>query len=383
MTEVQNHELKILHVLVALPRGGKERLVADACQYGPSVDIRSSVFALSGGNFREDLESTDVDVFVGNRKWAIDVSALCRLRKIIKTHDIDAVHAHEPVEGIYGYLASRYFPVATVLSVHGHLTGIKNRTAFRFLRHTVDAIVPVSRSCMEEAGLGSQNGRGPRVTVLYNGIDLKRFAGANQKLRAEIGIRDRELLAGMIAHFMPGKDPLTVARALEGVLSRMPDVHFVFVGRREERFAAIYDTCIRYCRSLHVSDRIHFIGQRSDIPEILASLDLMVLSSTSETFGLAAVEGMAMGVPIILSAIPAFLEVTSQGQHAFVFPPGDHRELERIMLEVLTNHGLRYSRVPGARRWVFEHFGLPRHLQGLREIYLMAISDRAGRRKFR
>ena len=369
--------LNILHILVALASGGKERLILDVCREGPALGLNGSVLAMSGGGLRNQFEKDGVNLEVHERRLPIDQYFVRAIRRTISEHDIDVVHSHEPVEGIHAFLATRRTSIPHILSLHGYFDDWKNRTALWFLRSRVDTLVSVSESYRSlEPLMRIRPGGAPQV-VLHNGIDPKRFTNVRPLLRRELWIDDRSLLAGTIAHFVPGKDPQTIARALSSVMDAVPNLHFVFVGGREVRTPSLYESCLRYCQQLPSWPRIHFVGPREDIPEILASLDLLVQSSQKETFGLVAIEAMYVGTPLLLSRIPAFIEVTSAGKHAFFFDVGGAEDLAGQMTSLLTNEPERMRKVMLARAWVEKNFTIEKHISGLRDIYLHAIAKRS------
>lgn len=374
---VNDRNIRVLHVLVALPRGGKERIVLDECKHGSRVGLKNAVVAFAGGDMLNDFLAAGVDVTLVYRRYPVDLTIIRMLRERIREHDIDVLHTHEPVEGMHALLAAVGFPVAHVMSVHGHLDDAKNRLAFAFLRRRVDRIAPVSIACMQREALGVNPSEATRVSVLCNGCDVSRLQETSAILRTELGLSSSERLAGMISHFVPGKDPLSVVFALQEVLPRIPNLHFVFVGRKDDRFPLLYDECVGMAHKNPHADRIHFLGPRGDIAEVFGSLDLVVLSSVSETFGLAAVEAMVAGVPLLLSSIPAFVEVTRHGRHGHFFRPGDAADLARMMRTLLSDDALRMAHVVDARKWAEESYSLDKHLEELRQLYLGAMEHRS------
>jgi glycosyltransferase involved in cell wall biosynthesis len=215
-----------------------------------------------------------------------------------------------------------------------------------------------------------------RLVVLHNAIDPKRLNGVTPSLRQELGLLVDDCLAGSVAHFVEGKHPMTIARALGEVFKKMPNLHFVFVGSRDEKHPRIFDECRDFCRQLQISERIHFLGAREDVPAIMLSLDLLVQSSSSETFGLVPVEAMYLGIPVLLSRIPAFSEVTGGDRNAMFFEEGNHSDLAARLLSVLTNTRERLETAAAGQQWVKDHYMIEDHLRGLRQAYHEALRRR-------
>jgi glycosyltransferase involved in cell wall biosynthesis len=366
--------MNVLHILVGLPRGGKERLVLDVCRKGPGIGVTGFILAMNDGALKEEFLRSEIDLRFSERSLPIDWRFVRDIRRSVKELQIDVVHTHEPVEAMHAFFATLNSRVPHVLSLHGFCTDLKNRLALRFLRSRVETLILVSESYRVLEPLIRRQSRGTHQAVLHNGIDLKRFEGARGVLRAELGVGSDSPLVGTIAHFVPGKDPLTIARALGIIMSDLPELHFVFVGTRDPRTPDIYDSCRQHCETLPCSSRIHFLHSREDIPAILASLDLLVLSSTQETFGLAAAEAMCVGTPLLLSRIPAFVEVAAGDECAFYFSVGDADDLARKMHEMMRDPGGRSRKIRSAKARVQGSFTIEHHIVALREIYREAVA---------
>jgi glycosyltransferase involved in cell wall biosynthesis len=366
--------MNVLHILVGLPRGGKERLVFDICREGPSLGILSSVLAMEDGALKDDFVESGINIEISKRSFPIDWGFVRKIKRSVEENGIDVVHTHEPVEAMHAFFAIRHSRVPHVLTLHGFFSDVKNRLALRFLRSHVDTLVFVSESYRSLEPIVQHRSLATRQEVIYNGIDTKRFEGVTATLRKELGIDGNSLLAGTIAHFVSGKDPITIARALAIVMRQLPGLHFAFVGTRDPRTPDIYDLCRQYCDSLSFGSRIHFLESREDIPAILASLDLLVLSSTQETFGLVAAEAMYSGTPLLHSRIPAFLEVTGGDECAFEFTTGDAGDLAEKMGALLMDPWKRSAKVSFAKDRVQRNFTIQDHILTLREIYKEALA---------
>jgi len=167
-----------------------------------------------------------------------------------------------------------------VLTLHGVYAGTKNDLALRFVLPRMHARVVLGRDLA--AWLAKE--QGVDVTkdcvVINNGVDPKRIISASRMLRSELKLADDSLLLGMIANFYADrrKDQLTVCKALPRFFEQHPQARFVFIGNPDDA-PYLFDECVSLCRKENISDRVHFLGKRSDIPDVLSSLDLFVLSS--------------------------------------------------------------------------------------------------------
>lgn len=169
---------------------------------------------------------------------------------------------------------------------------------------------------------------------LPNGIDVAsiaaRAAGSRQKRGA------RPFVIGMVARLDAIKDHRTLLQAMSIVRLQVPACELWIIGDGVLR-AELEDQA----RSLGVADCTKFLGDRSDIPELLGQMDVYAFSTTrAEGFGIALIEAMAAGVPIIASDVPACREVLADGEAGLLVSPGQAHRLAEGIVELLFNHSL-------------------------------------------
>ena len=216
-----------------------------------------------------------------------------------------------------------------------------------------------------------------RTVTIYNGIDLRAFRPGVEPLD---GQKDLELppgaqAIGTVGHLAPIKGLETLIEAAFLVRDRLPRAHFLIAG------GAIYETHRRYARRLEelvrrrgLEERVHFLGFFSEVPRLLATLDLFVLPSRSEGFGRALAEAMAVGCPVIAAAVGGVPEVVRHGVDGLLVPPGDPRALAESIVRLMGDASLRNRLAEQGERRVREHFSLPRQALRFRTAVLSALS---------
>lgn len=359
-------------MLDSLNRGGAEVLALDVCRNARAAGLDLTFAATGGGDLEEDFRRSGADFVRLQRRLPVDLKLVARLRRVIRERGVRVVHSHQAVEALHAYLATRGTGVRQVLSFHLCAADAKNRRALKFLVPRVDACVAVSRDllgCLEREG-GFDTGR--NFHVVYNGVDARRLgAAAGGGLREELGLTGDELLLGMVGNFYPGarKDQLTVCRALPRLFAAAPGARFVFVGARSADAPQAFDECVEFCRRAGLGGRVHFVGKRADIPEVLTSLDVFVLSSRQEGFGIAAVEAMLAGLPAVLSDIGPLLEVSGGGEYAALFRTGDADDLALRLVELACDPERRHRLGARGREWAAAQFSIEAHIAGLLRLY--------------
>jgi len=368
--------MRVLHLLDSLNRGGAETLCLDVCRNARANGIDLTFVATGGGELEVEFRQSGADFVRLSRRAPFDLKLVGQLRALIEEREIDIVHCHQAVEALHAYFATRGMKrVKRVLTFHLCAADAKNRLALKFLAPRMDANVAVSRellSCLDAEG-GFRTGK--NFHVVYNGVDaarlLRRATRSGDDLRDELKLTESELLFGMVGNFYADgrKDQLTVCCALPAVFARVPDAHFVFAGGYAEATSPIYQACVNHCREHGIADRVHFLGKRADVANVLDALDIFVFSSRKDSFGVAVVEAMLAGVPTVVSDIGALLEVTGGGAHASVFRTGDADDLSRQLIELAGDLALCAARGEGAKRWAAEEFGIETHIGNLLKLY--------------
>jgi glycosyltransferase involved in cell wall biosynthesis len=371
-----------LHLLDSLNRGGAETLALDVCRNARAAGLDLTFAATGGGELEDDFRRSGAHFIRLSRRAPLDPKLIGQLRRLIEERAVEVVHCHQAVEALHAYLATRGRRVAggrvkLVLSFHLCTADAKNRLALKFLAPRMDWNVAVSRELL--ACLGAEGGfeTARNFHVIYNGVDAGRLqreatAGARGLLRLELKLDEGDLLLGMVGNFYADarKDQMTICRALPAVFRRAPNAHFAFAGGCVGADATrIYQECVDYCREQGIAGRVHFLGQRTDVADILRALDIFVFSSRRDSFGVAVVEAMLAGVPAVVSDIGALLEVTRDGEYASVFRTGDADDLARRLLELVEDGARRARLADGAHRWASREFGIETHLANLLKLY--------------
>lgn len=188
---------------------------------------------------------------------------------------------------------------------------------------------------MQIAGQHALGYKPTSYRIIPNGFDLERFRPdpiARQMVRNELHIPHHAPVVGLIARFDPQKNHLGFLQAARYVAEQMPEVHFILAGRNVDPQNPQLSLAVS---SLNLANRVHLLGQRHDVPRLMAALDVLALSSSyGEAFPSVLGEAMACGAPCVVTDVgDSALIVGDTGR---VTPPGDMRALAQALVEVLT-----------------------------------------------
>jgi len=205
------------------------------------------------------------------------------------------------------------------------------------------AAVVFANSCYTARAWRSAERSGPPLRVVYPGIDLTRQAAVDRHAaRARIGLAGPGPLLGVAAQITPWKGQAIAIRALRGVRQRLPGAQLALVG--EPKFVA---RATRYDNSAYLGElrslvaalglesAVHFLGQRDDMPTVMAAIDVLLVPSIEEPFGLVVVEAMAAGTPVVATTDGGPAEIIRDGIDGRLVPPRDAERWASTVCDVL------------------------------------------------
>ena len=265
------------------------------------------------------------------------------IAKIARSRRVEIIHTNMEVV-LDGAAAAAMAGIPHVLHYRGN-TLDEPKFVFDVLTRVwtgvSDKVFCISRGT---ADIFFRRGLGSGVEVLYNPVDCSRYSAATRSdaLRAELGAGPSDLLIGAVGRIHPRKDLVTFVRACAELATVCERVRFVVVGGAEAPEEVVYERELRsLVDKLGIASQFVFCGPRTDVPNVMKALDVMVLSSRHEGFGRVVVEAMAAGVPVVATNEGALPELVADGETGFLFPATDHHRLSQCVLELLNTAEIR------------------------------------------
>jgi len=316
------------------------------------------------GNLDPDLPAVHLD-----RSGTFSLPALGRLKRYILEQQI----SHVACVNLYPLLYAQ--AVAWQLGERAPvISALINTTDFRTRRHERQMIVytPLLRrttflvfGCRLQQEQWSGRYRLPMANsrVIYNGVDQAHFNPAavtetREQLRWRYGFPPDAFIAVTVGKLRREKQQTDLIRAVAALVSHRRQVHALLVGEGDERGAI--ERCIA---DLGVGDRVRLAGADDEVRPLLKVADTFVLTSTAvETFSNAALEAMAMGLPVILSQIGGAAEMVEAGKNGFLYSPGNVTELAGHIAALAGDKALTRKIGAAAAAKVQDSFGFTRML---------------------
>jgi glycosyltransferase involved in cell wall biosynthesis len=255
----------------------------------------------------------------------LDPFCVTGLVGMLRRRNVDVVHSHEFTMAFYGAAAARVLRLPHVITMHGGMgfaTRARRRIAMRWACRNSRSVVAVSEPT-RAALSGALRLPAETIRVVPNGL---RFGmGERGRVRAELRLADDEALILAVGNLYPVKGHIVLLRAMAALeRSGVSRWRLVIAGRGEEEAALR-----RFADENGFADRLHLLGYRSDIHDLLAACDIFAMPSLSEGLPMALLEAMFAARPIIVSAVGGIPDVITPDEHGILVEPGNHADLSR------------------------------------------------------
>ncbi|MDQ3964087.1 MAG: glycosyltransferase [Actinomycetota bacterium] len=301
-----------------------------------------------------------------------DVIAIARVRGLIGRSEARLVHTHMAKAGFVGRVAVKGMTrrVRTVHTFHGHvLEGYFSAPAQRlfigverWLARRTDVLIAVSNRVRDDLialGIGAPE----QWRVIPLGFDLAPFlevAGPRGTFRAELQIPNGAPLIGALGRFAPVKDHMLL---LEGV-ALLPDVHLALMGDGE-----LKPKLFARASAADLQGRVHFVGWRRDVPDVLSDLDVVALTSLNEGTPVSLIEALAAGRPVVATDVGGVRDVVQPGDTGLLVSSRDPADVAHAIQALLDDPDGCGRLAQEGRRRVAARFTADRLVRDIGELY--------------
>ncbi len=322
--------MKILHVITSLRTGGAEKLMVDLLprlrERGVEVDLL--LFDGTDTPFRREAKKSGLKVFDFGQGGSV-YSPVKLLKLIPFLQKYEVVHTHNTAPQMFAAIGNLIGRTILITTEHGGSNRRRTIKGFkmidRWMYNRYRKVICISAKA--EENLRSYIGKSKAdICTINNGVDISKYAQAVPSPELEAIAPDSKKII-MVAGFRWEKDQPTLIRALKHLPS---DFHLFLVGD-----GVRHGELEELVKAENLSDRVHFIGLRSDVPQLLHAADYVVMSSHFEGLSLSSVEGMSVGKPFLASDVDGLREVVTGA--GILFPHKDYQTLAEKIKELDNN----------------------------------------------
>lgn len=296
----------------------------------------------------------------------------------IKEENIKVINTHRSEGHFLGALAKKTFKNKLVLiRTRGDVRFPKNYFFNRWLYNYTDKII-TSSYMMEKTYFAKLHVPQEKIVTIYNAVDIKRFDPCidGTEIRNKYGIRENEILVGIVGRLSPVKGHKYFIDAASIILKQRPDIKFIVSGKESQiKFVDLK----AQAEQLNIEKQIIFSGVEKDVTQLMAAIDIGVVASLgSETNCRVTQEFMAMERPLVGTNVGVIPEVLLNGECGKIVPPGDSQSIAGAILDLINN--TKYSALLGknARKRMVDNFNEDLFVEKTEEIYFKCISESIG-----
>jgi len=360
--------MNVLQIIPELKSGGVETGTVDLAKELIRQGHKAVVIS-NGGKLTGDLKACGAVHYtlpVHEKSLVTVIKMISKVTEIMEKEDIDIVHARSRVPAFPAFFAAYRMRIPFITTCHGYYSTHILSRIMSWGRYVIVSSNVVARHMINDFGVPRW-----RIRLIPRGVDLEKF-----KYRApDINDKKKELVIGMIGRITPIKGHVYFIRAISKVVRLIPHIKVIIIGDGPANKPKYRHELELLVRRLSLSRYVHFLGERHDIPQQLAKMDLVVVPSIGEeTFGRTIVEAQACGVPVVATKIGGIVDIIKDGENGLLVPPRDWNGLSEAMISLLKNRSLMQTLARAARSRVEKKFSLSHMYKKTIKVYNEALS---------
>ncbi len=351
----------ITSYLFALATGAKQR--------GHKVYLASSPGGLAPKFVEAGMEFIPIPIMTKSELSPKIWISLFKLLPLVKEKDIQIIHANTRVTQVLAYLLARLSGRPFISTCHGFF---KPRLARRIFGCWGDKVIAISEQVKEHL---TDDFRVPEsdIRVINNGIDIMRFSSAGPATKQErtaLGLKDGPVI-GIIARLSDVKGHIYLIQAMALVLRDIPSAQLLIIGEGKMK-----EELVNSVRDLKIEKSVIFIPTLSDTPRALAAMDIFVMPSLAEGFGLGAAEAMAAGVCVVASDIGGLRSLITDNLNGVLVESKNSVALAKAIVNLLSDENKRKALALAGRNFVKENFSSEKCAYLTCEVYSECLKEK-------
>ncbi|MFY0476093.1 glycosyltransferase family 4 protein [Achromobacter marplatensis] len=298
------------------------------------------------------------------------LKGVAAVRGILKEGRFDVLNTHSRRDTVIAAVGARLAGTPLIVRTRHLSNKVGSLWSYTCLPHRVTTVSDHVRKYLIERGVPAN-----KVATVYSPIVLPPPV-EHSTLRDELGLAEDDIVVGCVAVMRATKGHKDLIDAIAPLMASRPTLHLVFVGGGSPVFEQTQD----YVAELGLQDRIHLMGMRRDVPNLLAGFDLFALATQQEASGTVYVEAQASGLPVIGTDVGGVSEMLRNGDTGILVPPKDPQALTDALQRLIDDPALRRRMGEAGRKMVWEEavFSPARLAETTEAVYLKWLAERAG-----
>ncbi|GAB6099423.1 glycosyltransferase family 4 protein [Halanaerocella petrolearia] len=362
--------LNILHIHSAKHFGGGEVHLYQLAK-GLSARGHNLILALREPMV-EKFSELDVKIEELPLRNVLDLSSITRLVKIITENQVDIIHVHRGKGYWLGITSAKLARRGKVVATRHILKPLGKGYVYSRLYENVSRFIAVSNEVknilVQENKIADE-----KIDVVYNGVDIKEFSSdvANHSLKQEFEIKNNELVVGAVGRLGATKNQELLVKVAAKLKDKV-DVKYLIVGEDSSPNQNYKNKLEKLIKEFKLEDKVILTGFREDIPQLMSIFDILVVPSQEESFGIVAIEAMAMKKPVVASSVGGLKEIIQDNKTGFLVPLVEEEFIDRL-LKLINDTKLREKMGQEGYKRVVDKFTIEAMIEQTEKLYFSCV----------
>ncbi|MGB8658008.1 MAG: glycosyltransferase [Candidatus Zixiibacteriota bacterium] len=368
------NRIRILHLITELEPAGAENLLLNIVRNLDSNRFYLVVGYIYGpGTLAAEIKRAGIKVIDFSRGGKIDPWLLIRLFLLITREKVEIVHTHLVHASIIGRIAAKLAGVKTIITTRHYAYEQKEKSLIYWLERKTARFNRFTIAVSQAVGdylVRNENYNDQKVAVIHNAVDLKVF---DSNATSEISLSHDGYLIASVGRLHPQKGYETLLKSMPQVVKEFPSVKLIIIGDGIQR-----KYLEELCFDLGISEHVTFLGRKTstEVLGLLKNIDLFVLASNWEGFGIALIEAMALSKPVVATKVEGVCEIVEDGHTGFLVPPAQPQMLSWSIIQLLKNRPLAEKMGINGREKVVTMFSMEVMISNLDLLYRKLVKPR-------
>lgn len=383
-------KINILFVIMQMEMGGSERLVHNLITKIDRDLFAPSVAWFYGEEILEDFKNLNVPLYHVPKIRSFDLTTMKKMGDIIINNNIHIVNAHHFMSMVYlfyGCKMKRHIKLFYTEHSEWEIEKIswKWKKAGNHLLKHIDGAVGVSSKVsklMQKRFKLSPD----KVLTIENGVDLETFSIDTENkmaIRRELGIEDNEKVVGIVANFKKIKNHILLLRAFDKLANVSEYVKLIMVGQGFEDDPENSEKDIRsFVAQNGLSNRVLFLGYRSDVSDLLGIMDIFCLTSLKEGLPISLIEAMAAGLPVVGTDVEGIKDVVVNNKNGLLIQLDDVDGLKEVLHRLLHDDSLREKYGNESKSMTTNTYSLKKCVNEYQDLFLSVLGNKKHNRVY-
>lgn len=354
--------MRILQVLPELNVGGVETGTIDFAKY--LVDHgHHSVVISNGGRMVSQLEnqgSVHYSIPVHQKNLITMIGCINRVRDVIRKEKVDIVHARSRIPALIAYLACHQTNAEFITTCHGYYSKHFFSSVMGWAKRVIVVSEVVGRHMIETFNVPPE-----RIRLIPRSVDLDRFKNQHHR---EVG--QSSFVISNVGRLSPIKGHTYFLQAMAKVVRTMPFVKIWIIGDASPKKMSYRQELETLVKRLGLTNYVEFLGNRSNVPELLTETDVLVLSTiVPETFGRAVLEAQAAGVPVVATNVGGVVDIVQHEKTGLLVEPRDPDAMAQAVIRLINDHKLCENLVSESQKRIKKKYLLKHMCEATLDVY--------------